>query len=318
MAKSLRQSSIYSFLRCPYQYHLRDTDPSSQRFQHPAAVFGTAVHDVIHQLHSEDWDLDLEVAYLEAFERATTKRQIDTPTGRLGVQATTSTERQFDNATVPIRWKDEDKEREQYRLDALAMLEGYRSKDYNRTCRVLLAEATFTVKIGRQTITGTIDQLREHPDGTLELVDFKTSKSCPPQSYLVVDYQLALYSWALKHGTFLVDGKLVQPNVSPDELTLYFLRHHIPYKRATGGKLAGDERGDPRITTTRSTEQLKALKTDVASVAKMMRLGLFPRSPDPMKCGVCGYQQACKGSACDAQLPKARLETLKQELENVA
>ncbi len=249
---------------------------------------------MIRRIHAEDWELDLETAFLHSFAQAEMASE------------------------VPLRWKGEETEREQYYQDALAMLEGYRTKDYNRNCKVLLAEATFTVKIGRHTVTGTIDHLREHPDGTLELIDFKTSKSAPPQAYVDLDYQLALYHWALRYGTFLVDGKLVQPNITPDRLTLYFLRHHIPYKRATGGKQAGEERGDPRITTTRSPEQLKALKADVSCVAKMIRLGLFPRSPDPMKCGVCGYQQACKGSACDAQLPNARLESLKQELENVA
>ncbi len=299
MAEPLRQSSIYSYLRCPYQYHLRVTDPEAQRFRHPAAVFGTAVHEVIRRLHAEDWELDLESAYLEVFSQAEQERQNDT-------------------ATVPIRWKDEEAEREQYRQDALAMLEGYRTKEYNRNCKVLLAEATFTVKIGRHVLTGTVDQVREHPDGTWELVDFKTSKAAPPQVFVDLDLQLGLYSWAMKHGTFLANGKLIQPNRLPERQTLYFLRHHIPYKRATGGKQAGEERGDPRLTTTRSAEQLKALKADVSSVARMIRLGLFPRSPDPMKCGVCGYQQACKGSACDAHQPKARLESFKQELENVA
>jgi RecB family exonuclease len=299
MADPLRQSTIYSYLRCPYQHFLRTTDPTSQSYRNPAAVFGTVIHGLIARMHAGEWEMDIETEFLKAFEWEATERQNDSP-------------------TLPIRWKDETKEREQHLQDAVAMLDGYRSKDYNRNAKILLAEATFTVKLGRQTLTGTIDQLRQHPDGALELVDFKTSKAAPPQAYVDLDYQLALYAWALKHGTFLVGGRLVQPNVLPDLLTLYFLRHHIPYKRATNGKAAGEERGDPRITTTRSAEQLKAMKTDVASVARMIRAGLFPRSPDPMKCSCCAYTDACRGAALDASLSVRRIEELVTQLENVA
>jgi RecB family exonuclease len=299
MPDPLRQSTIYSYLRCPYQHHLRTTDPRSQRFRNPAAMFGTVIHELLAQMHTGKWDMDLENSFLEAFEAEVTKRQND-------------------KLTLPLKWKDEIKERAKHLEDAVSILNGYRDKSYNHDCKILLAEATFSVKLGRQTVTGTIDQLRQHPDGTLELLDFKTSKAAPPQAYVDLDYQLALYAHALKHGTFLVDGKLIQPGITPDVLTLYFLRHHIPYKRATKDKLAGEERGDPRITSTRSVEQMRSLKADVSSVARMIRLGLFPRSPDSMKCGCCAYADACRGAAKDAVLSKTKIETLKQELEKVA
>ncbi len=293
MDEPLRQSTIYGYLRCPYQHHLRTTDPTTQSFQHPAAVFGTAVHDLIRQMHEGDWDLDLESYFLEAFDMA-------------------------EKGSKPLRWKDEAKERAQYLADAVAILDGYRSKDYNRECRVLMAEATFTVRIGRHTVTGTVDQVRKCSDGSIVLVDFKTSKAAPPQMYVDLDYQLSLYAYALQHGTFLVDGKLVTPKITPDRLTLYFLRHHIPYKRATNGKAAGEEKGDPRISTTRTTEQFRVLKKDVNCVARMIRLGIYPRSPDPLKCGCCGYAEACLSAAREGTINQTKLAVLTNELENVA
>jgi RecB family exonuclease len=293
----LRQSSIYSYLRCPYQYFLRTTDPDKSTFRHPAAIHGTVIHQLIRRMHDGDWDMDLQAAYLLAFQEEVSNCRNDAP---------------------PIWWKDESEERDQYLADAVAMLEGYRSKAYNRDCKILMAEAPFTVKMGRHQLTGTLDQLRQHPDGTLELVDFKSGKTAPPQAYVDLDYQLSIYAYALLHGTLLVDGKLLQPRMLPDRLTLYFLRHHIPYKRATGGKSAGEERGDPRISTTRNLDQLKALKQDVAHVSRMMKAGCYPRSPDPMKCGVCAFADACRGATQDAHLPMARLETLITQLEDVA
>ena len=295
--KALRQSTIYSYLRCPYQHFLQSAEPDKRTFRHPAAMHGTVLHGLIKRLHEGDWEMDLQAAYLLAFQHEVTNGQ---------------------NDTLPVRWKDEAEERDQYLSDAVAMLEGYRSKDYNRTCKILMAEAQFTVKMGRHQLTGTLDQLRQHPDGTLELVDFKSGKTAPPQAYVDLDYQLSIYAYALLHGTLLVDGKLLQPRILPDRLTLYFLRHHIPYKRASGGKSAGEERGDPRISTTRNLDQLKAMKQDVAHVSRMMKAGCYPRSPDPMKCGVCAFADACRGATQDAHLPMARLETLITQLEDVA
>ena len=219
---------------------------------------------------------------------------------------------------LPIRWKDEDEEREAFQTDAMAMLEGYRSKDSNRACKVLMAEAQFTVKMGRHTLTGTIDQVRQHPDGTLELVDFKTGKTAPSQAFVDIDYQLGIYAYALRFGTLLVDGRLIQPHLTVDTLTLYHLRQHIPYKRATGGKSAGEERGDPRIRTPCNLHKMKALQEDIASVARMIKMGCFPRSPDALKCGTCSFADTCRGSASDTRVSHARLEALITQLEDVA
>ena len=295
--EALRQSTIYSYLRCPYQHMLRTTDPDKSTFRHPAALHGTVIHSLIKRLHEGEWDMDLRSAYQKAFQEEVSNCRSD---------------------PAPVRWKDEAEEREVYLADAVAMLEGYRSKDYNRQARVLMAEAQFTVKMGRQTMTGTLDQVRQHPEGTIELVDFKSGKTTPPQAFVDLDYQLGIYGYALQVGTLLVDGKLIQPHLQADRLTLYFLRHHIPYKRATGGKSAGEERGDPRISTPCNHDKLHALKKDVATVAKMIKTGCFPRSPDAMKCGVCAFADACRGAATDAHLPMARLESLLTQLEEVA
>jgi len=294
----LRQSTIYSYLRCPYQHYLKTTRPERKAYRHPSAIFGTVIHRLIQQLHQGDWEMDLEQCFLEEFEQEATKRQSDT-------------------ATPPIRWKDETAQRQQYQEEACQILTNYRDKDYNRNCRAPLAEAQFTVKLGRVVVAGTIDQLRE-TDEVLELVDFKTGKTRPPQAYLNCDYQLSLYAFALKHGTFLSEGKLITPNVLPERLTYYFLRHHIPYKRKTNGKEAGEEKGDPRLTTTRSLQQLKALKRDVGLVAKMIRNGFYPRSPDPLKCGACPFADSCVGASRDCAMTSARLNSLTHQLEEVA
>jgi RecB family exonuclease len=295
--EALRQSTIYSYLRCPYQHFLRTSDPATQTFRNPAAINGTVIHDLIKRLHEGKWDMDLQFAYQQAFQHEVSHGQ---------------------NSNLPIRWKDETEEWDQYLSDAVAMLEGYRSKSYNRTCKILLAEAQFSVKLGRQTLTGTIDQVRQRPDETIELVDFKSGKTAPPQAFVDLDYQLSIYAYALRFGTLLVDGKLVQPHQAVDTLTLYHLRQHIPYRRATNGKSAGEERGDPRISSVCHMNKMRALKADVSQVAKMIQLGLHPRSPDALKCGVCAYADACRGTTQDAHLPLARLESLVSQLEDVA
>jgi len=271
MKRALRQSSLKTYLFCPRSYQLRFLEDTPPQFRNSKALFGSAIHELIRQMHAGDWEMDIAGAYLQVFE--------DLEHGEEG--------------EIPIRWKEEAKERAVFEEEALVILTGYREKSYNRDAEVLLAEAPFTLAVGKQVFTGTVDQVRKNPDGTIELVDFKTSRFAVSQSFLDVDVQMSLYAAALWRGAFRTGEGLRMLGVLPDRCTWYHLRHHIPYKRRTGTALAGDERGDPSFVTRRTEADLEEFFEDVRMIAEAIDRGLFPKNPNPMHCGFCAYGGAC-------------------------
>ena len=271
MRRAMRQSSLKAYLFCPRSYQLRFREDTPPAFRNPKALFGSAIHELIRRMHADEWEMDLLEAYRQTFEML----------------------EQGENAKIPIRWQNEAKERALLEEEAVAMLTAYREKSYNRETEVLLAEAPFTLSVGKQVFTGTVDQVRRNPDGTIELVDFKTSRFAVSQAFLDVDVQMSLYAAALWRGAFRTDEGLRMLGILPDRCTWYHLRHHIPYKRKTGAFQAGDERGDPRLVTRRSEADLEEFFEEAGMIAEAIGRGLFPKNPNPMHCGFCAYGGAC-------------------------
>jgi len=240
-----------------------------------AALHGRVLHQLIEELHLVNWDMDIAKRYLEMFD-----------------------EEEFhgDEADVSIFWKDDRKETIKGLVDeAVVMLGNYRGKDYNRDANVILSEATFMLKVGRNVFSGTVDQIRWDGD-RWQLLDFKSSKFPPNQQFLGLDYQLGLYALACWRGVFkMPDGTMQMLEIPPEKLDImyYQLRDHIPYKRNGKGYVAGDERGDPRRFTSRRRKQLTSLKRDLAVIASNINRGVFPRNPGMINCPACAFADIC-------------------------
>ncbi|GBE29368.1 PD-(D/E)XK nuclease superfamily protein [bacterium BMS3Bbin04] len=238
------------------------------------------LHRLIEEFHTVNWSLDIAERYRELMD---------------------DEEHHSDESDVPIYWK-EDREPTIDKLvdEVVEMLENYRGKDYNRDANVILSESKFMLKVGRNVFSGTVDQIRQNDNGEFTLLDFKSSKFPPNQTFLDVDYQFGLYSLACWKGVFkLPDGTMKMLEIPPDKLRIvyYHLRDHIPYKRNGKGFQAGDERGDPRKFTSRTRDQLKVLKRDVGAIASNINRGVFPRNPGTINCPACAYSAICIGDS---------------------
>ena len=118
-------------------------------------------------------------------------------------------------------------------------------------------------------MTGYIDRLSKRPDGTWEIHDYKTGGSLPTQPKMDADKQLALYQIGLA---------AMWKDVDAVELVWHYLRH------------------DERITSTRTAEELRQLKTDTISLIDDIesRKGepAFPTHESPL-CNWCDFQGIC-------------------------
>jgi len=267
----LRQSTLKTWLNCPLMYKYRHIDKLEPAFRYPGTIHGSALHLVLKQLHEGEWHGDLRALYTKALNHYLYAGSEE---------------------HIPVRWKrDMKKEIEALKVNAVEILENYRSKDYNQDALVLFSEVQFRVKILGYLFTGTIDQVRKNPYGSIELLDFKSSKMRPNQYAIPNDLQLTLYAYAIKFGELLVDNIWVKPNMMVDTVGIYFLRAHEVYKRKVVGKEIGDEKGSPFMRTSKTIQDLRFFRTEIRhQLSAMVKPWYYPNTAS---CAFCTYSTHC-------------------------
>jgi len=117
------------------------------------------------------------------------------------------------------------------------------------------------IKIG-----GKIDRIDYLPDGTIEIIDYKTSSKIPTQKEVDENLQLSFYALAARAFT----KKPVQT-----KLSLYFFE------------------GQQKISTTRTKSQLDEAITKIFDYASQIESSTFECSHDPYVCSRCDFQSLC-------------------------
>lgn len=265
----LRQSTIKDYLSCPLMFRFKHIDKIQPNWRNPAMLHGSVLHKILELLHTSDWALRVEPLYREVFDYF-----------------------EYEESTIPVYWKGErEKELNKLVINAIEIIEGYRRNLKNQNIKVLYSEQKFRVKIAGYTFTGTIDQVRENVDGSIELLDFKSNKQMPTMPFLYNDHQLNLYTYALKYGEVEINGKWLKPNLLPDYSSWYFLRAHEIRKRTTKNGKIGEEKGRPLIRTQKDVSELRLFKEQLKNLLKVMLKDWH--FPNTNHCQICSYTQTC-------------------------
>ncbi|MEW5705716.1 MAG: PD-(D/E)XK nuclease family protein [Actinomycetota bacterium] len=96
-------------------------------------------------------------------------------------------------------------------------------------------------------MVGYIDRLDQRPDGTYEIHDYKSSNTCPEQTDLDADEQLALYQIALKQA--FTDAKDVE-----------LVWHYLVFDKEFRSKRTPEQLEDIKRTTIETIMQIEAAK----------------------------------------------------------
>jgi len=135
--------------------------------------------------------------------------------------------------------------------EGLQILRDYHAANSERPCRPVFLEYDFTIPLGPHVLVGAIDRV-DATDAGYEVIDYKLDREIRTQEAVDDDLQLGLYHLAMEeaHG------------VSPQSLTLYFLRHNIQrttvrtpeqvselhrWVVATGNDITADRRWTPCV-----------------------------------------------------------------------
>ncbi len=152
----------------------------------------------------------------------------------------------------------------QFRERALESLERYWQLDERSEAEPVWFERSFAFKIGPHLLRGRVDRVDRHPDGSFELIDYKTGKAKTADE-LREDVQLSVYQMGARESWQLETSA---------QSYFYVL---------TGEK----------VPVTHSAEELERVSGTVATIADGILAQEFEPTPSPEICSFRDYKIIC-------------------------
>ncbi len=153
---------------------------------------------------------------------------------------------------------------QQFRERAARALESYWRLDSESESEPVWFERSFSFQLGAHLLRGRVDRVDRHPDGTYELIDYKTGKA-KTEDELREDVQLSLYQMGARESWRLQTSA-----------QSYFY------------VLTGE-----RVPVTHSEEELERVRQTVAEIATGILKQRFEPTPSPEICSFCDYRIIC-------------------------
>ncbi len=236
----LSYSQLDTFNRCPlqykYKYIIGIPTPLSA-----AASFGICLHNTLKDLYQQHQQ-----------KKALNLKKIL---------------KNLDNAWIKEGYSSKNHEKKMYQR-AQEMLKTYWQKTYQKKDNPIALEQTFALKITPTLkIGGRIDRVDRLPNGTLEVIDYKTGK-VPEQKQVDMSLQMTFYAMAASNPNIF--------NTDPENIILsfYFLQNQ------------------EKISTRRSQEDLKQTQKEIIDQAKKMEKSDFLPQPS-LLCDFCDFKLLC-------------------------
>ncbi|HNT29804.1 MAG TPA: ATP-dependent DNA helicase [bacterium] len=160
---------------------------------------------------------------------------------------------------------------EQYRRGQ-DVLRAYYAANQKQLAPAAFLEKDFILKAGQYAVTGYIDRIDRLPDGTYEVIDYKTGTSkseAELEKTVAKDDQLSIYALACRDVLHL--------DVS--RLTLYYIEDG--WKKSS----------------TRTPAQLEIMESQIVETASKIQRSDFPPAPGEFTCRFCSYHELCPFSA---------------------
>lgn len=179
-------------------------------------------------------------------------------------------ERLFRDRWVPTRFGDQVTE-QAYQRRVETLLDNFWTGEVSGLGQALHEELWFDLTLAAGpgapavVIGGSIDRIDRLPSGGIEVIDYKTGRV---ESQKGVDESLQLSIYALACRDALGLG-------TPERVTLYFTESAL------------------RLSTTRTDEQLDAVREDVLARVARIRSGDFAATPSAAACRYCDFARMC-------------------------
>lgn len=100
---------------------------------------------------------------------------------------------------------------------ATRMLTRWHGEEEARRVRPVAIEREFIYSLGRHSARGMVDRIDQHPDGSYEMVDYKTGSRAPTPEELKADKQMRFYALGAKRAFGISPATITVDNVASGE-----------------------------------------------------------------------------------------------------
>lgn len=168
LPKTFSFSQLHLFEDDPYQYKIERILKIPQKGS-PHFSFGQTMHLTLQRFY-EQLSAQNSALQTSLFEKAS-------PVARDGMQVPTEQDmlKLYEQAWIPDWYKSAQQRQEYYEKGKEMVREYYKKHDGSWSVPVFL-ESGFKIKLGEYTVTGKIDRIDMTPEGTLEIIDYKTGQ----------------------------------------------------------------------------------------------------------------------------------------------
>jgi DNA helicase-2/ATP-dependent DNA helicase PcrA len=139
----------------------------------------------------------------------------------------------------------------------------FHGEESSRRARVIGVEKEFVWTLGPHEVRGMIDRIDQNPDGSFEIVDYKTGPEAPTPAQVAADAQLRFYALGARRGLGIRAATVTVDCVAAGE----------------------------RVSAPVDPSGEEALSADVAAAAASIESGEF--APDTAFCPRCDFRKDC-------------------------
>lgn len=173
--KELNFSKIKTYKECPLLYKYKYIDGKREGLV-PASSLGVSIHRALEAYHANSNDPSELLNY-------------------------------YDDCWLGAGYSSAGEQMEWY-LKGKKMMEDYAQAEYERKTTVDSTEREFIFEYEGWTLRGKIDRIDKHPDGTWEVIDYKTGTDVDLSAPITDSLQLGIYSVGARRAWNMQKGKV--------------------------------------------------------------------------------------------------------------
>ena len=170
----LNFSKIKTYRECPLLYKYKYIEGKREGLV-PASSLGVSIHRTLEEYHRQSNDPSELLSY-------------------------------YDDMWLGAGYASAGEQMEWY-LKGKKMLETYAQREYERKTTVDSTEREFIFQEGEWTLRGKIDRIDKHPDGSWEVIDYKTGTDVDLSQPITDSLQLGIYAVGARRAWHLERGK---------------------------------------------------------------------------------------------------------------